>query len=53
MHDMIGFKLYMMHRTQQLYDKDLDLLAKILDDQANDGIIFFSNELCFWTCEQA
>ena len=54
MRDIIGFKPYMMHCTQQLYNEDMDLrvemserLIPILEDQANDGNIFFSDESCF------
>jgi hypothetical protein len=41
MRDVIGFKPYMMHRTQQLLDEDLK-------DQQNDGKIFFSDESTFY-----
>ena len=54
MRNIIGLKPYMMHCTQQLYDEDMDLrvemaerLIPILEDQANDDIIFFSDESCF------
>lgn len=54
MRDVIGLKPYMMHCTQQLYDENMDLRAEmaerlifILEDQANDGVIFFSDESCF------
>ena len=54
MRDIIGLKPYMMHCTQRLCDGDMDLrvemaerLIPILEDQANDGIIFFSGESCF------
>ncbi len=55
MRDVIGFKPYMMHRTQQLLDEDMDLrvemcelLIPILEDQQNDGNIFFSDESTFY-----
>ena len=48
MRDFIGYKPYMMHSVQQLYDEDMDLrvevsqhLIPILEDQRNDGNIFF------------
>lgn len=52
--DIIGLKPYMMHCTQQLYDEDMgfrvemaERLIPILEDQANDDIIFFYDESCF------
>ena len=46
--DFIGYKPYMMHSVEQLYDEDMDLRVKmsehlipILEDQRNDGNIFF------------
>ena len=60
MRDIIGYKPYMMHCTQQLYDEDMDLrvemakrLIPILENQADNGIIFFSDKSCFCTCKQA
>jgi hypothetical protein len=51
----LGFKPYMMHRTQQLLDENMDLrvemselLIPILEDQQNDGNIFFSDESTFY-----
>jgi hypothetical protein len=48
MRDIIGFKPYIMHSTQSLYDEDIDLrvemaehLVPILEDLENDGNIFF------------
>ena len=48
MRDFIGYKPYMMHSVQQLYDEDMDLpvemserLIPILEDQRSDGNIFF------------
>ena len=48
MRNFIGYKPYMMHSVQQLYDEDMDLrvemsehLILILEDQRNDGNIFF------------
>ena len=48
MRDVLGYKPYKMHLTQQLYDEDKDLrvvmaeiLLPILDDEHNDGLIFF------------
>ena len=55
MRDIIGFKSYMMHCTQQLYDEDMDLrvemserLIPILEDPANKGNVFFSDESSFY-----
>jgi hypothetical protein len=55
MRDFIGYKPYMMHSLQQLYDEDMDLrvemsehLIPILEDQRNDGNIFFSDESTFY-----
>ena len=55
MRDFIGYKPYMMHSVQQLYDEDMDLrvemsehLISILEGQRNDGNIFFSNESTFY-----
>ena len=52
--DIVEFKPYMMHCTQQLYDEGMDLcvemaerLIPILEDQANLGIIFVSDQSCF------
>lgn len=46
--DVLGYKPYQMHLTQQLYDEDKDLrvvmaetLLTILDNENNDGFIFF------------
>ena len=43
MRDFIGYKPYMMHSVQQLYDEDMNLLVEmsehqisILEDQGND-----------------
>ena len=54
MRDIVGFKPCILHCTQQLYDEDMDLCAEmaecwisILDKQANNGIIFFSDQSCF------
>ena len=55
-HNTIGFKPYMMHCTQQLYDEDMNLrvemserLIPILADQANKGnVVFFSDESSFY-----
>ena len=48
MQEFIGYKPYMMHSIQQLYDEDMDLrmeisehLIPILKDQGNDGSMFF------------
>lgn len=56
MRDIIGYKPYKMHSVQQLYDEDMDLrvemseyLIPILEDQNNDGKIFFSDESTFYT----
>ena len=55
MRDFIGYKPYMMHSAQQLYDEDMDLrvemskhLTPILEDQRNDGNVFFSDESTFY-----
>jgi hypothetical protein len=55
MRGIIGFKPYMMHSTQNLYDEDMDLrvemaehLIPILEDPENDGNIFFSDESNFY-----
>ena len=53
MRDFIGYKPYMMHSVQQLYDEDMDLRAEmsehlipILEDQRNDSnILFLMNQL--------
>jgi hypothetical protein len=54
MRDVLGYKSYKMHLTQQLYDEDKDLrvvmaeiLLPILHDENNDGLIFFSDEATF------
>ena len=48
MRGFIGYKPYMMDSVQQVYDEDIDLrvemsehLISILEDQRNDGNIFF------------
>jgi len=53
--DIIGFKPYMMKCTQELYDEDMDLrvemaerLIHLLEDPANDGNVFFSDESSFY-----
>jgi len=53
--DIIGFKPYMMKCTQELYDEDMDLrvemaerLIPLLEDPANDGNVFFSDESRFY-----
>ncbi|CAF3288047.1 unnamed protein product [Rotaria sp. Silwood2] len=58
MRDIIGFKLYIMYCTQHLFDEDMNLrvemserLIPILEDQANYGNIFFSDESCFYLFE--
>lgn len=55
MRDIIGYKPYIMHCVQQLYDEDMDLrvemsehLIPILEDQKNNGNIFFSDESTFY-----
>ncbi|CAF1240464.1 unnamed protein product [Didymodactylos carnosus] len=55
MRDIIGYKPYMMHSVQQLYDDDMDIcvemsehLILILEDQRNDGNIFFPDESTFY-----
>ena len=56
MRDFIGYKPYMMHSVQQLYDKDVDLgvkmsehLIPVLEDE-HDGNISFSDESTFYIC---
>ena len=56
MRDILGYKPYMMHSTQKLYDEDMDLrvemaehLIPILEDPENNGNIFFSDESTFYT----
>ena len=46
--DFTGYKPYMMHSVQQLYDEDMDLhvemsehLILICEDQGDDGQFFF------------
>lgn len=53
--DIIGFKPYMMKCTQELYDEDMHLrvemaerLIPLLEDPANDGNVFFSDESSFY-----
>ena len=48
MRNVLKYKPYKMHLTQQLYDKDQDLrvamaerLIPILDDEENNGFIFY------------
>ncbi|CAF0957579.1 unnamed protein product [Didymodactylos carnosus] len=55
MRDIIGYKPYIMHSVQQLYDEDMDIrvemsehLIPILEDQRNNGNIFFSDESTFY-----
>ena len=56
MRDIIRFKSYMMHSNQQLYDEDMNLrvvemskrLIPTLEDPANKGNVFFSNESSFY-----
>jgi hypothetical protein len=55
MRDIIGYKPYIMHNVQQLYDEDMDLrvemsehLIPILEDPRNDGNFFFSDESTFY-----
>ena len=55
MRDIIGFKPYLMHCTQQFYDEDMDLcvemsecLLLILEDWANKDDVFFSNGSSFY-----
>jgi ribosomal protein S25 len=54
MRDVLGYKPYQMHLTQELYDEDKDLrvemaeyLIPILEDQDNNGVLFFSDEANF------
>ncbi|CAF2520035.1 unnamed protein product [Rotaria sp. Silwood2] len=54
MRNVLGYKPYKMHLTQQLDDEDKDVrvvmaeaLLPILDDENNDGLIFFSDEATF------
>ncbi len=51
---VLKYKPYKMHLTQQVYDEDKDLriemaelLIPIINDQKNDGLIFFSDEANF------
>ncbi|CAF1446539.1 unnamed protein product [Rotaria sp. Silwood1] len=54
MRNVLGYKPYKMHLTQQLDDEDKDVrvvmaeaLLPILDHENNDGLIFFSDEATF------
>ncbi|CAF5023232.1 unnamed protein product, partial [Rotaria sp. Silwood1] len=54
MRNVLGYKPYKMHLTQQLDDEDKNVrvvmaetLLPILDDENNDGLIFFSDEATF------
>jgi hypothetical protein len=54
MRNVLGYKPYKMHATQQLEDEDKDvrvvmseILLPILDAENNDGLIFFSDEATF------
>ncbi|CAF1341121.1 unnamed protein product [Didymodactylos carnosus] len=54
MRQILGYKPYKMHLTQQIYDEDKDLrvemaeiLLPILDTQDYDGVIFFSDKAAF------
>ncbi|CAF0812160.1 unnamed protein product [Adineta ricciae] len=54
MRDVLGYKPYKMHRTQQLFDEDKDLrvvmaeiLLPIIEDENNDGLIFLSDDATF------
>jgi transposase len=54
MRQVLGYKPYKMHLTQQIYDEDQDLrvemaeiLLPILDNRDHDGMIFFSDEANF------
>ena len=54
MRNVLGYKPYKMHATQQLEDEDMDvrvvmseILLPILDAETNDGLIFFSDEATF------
>lgn len=54
MREVLGFKPYKMHLTQQLYDENKDLrveiaevLLPIVTDPNNDGLTYFSDEATF------
>ncbi|CAF1257788.1 unnamed protein product [Rotaria sordida] len=54
MRNILKYKPYKMHSTQQLYDEDQDLrvemceiLTPVLEHNDNDGLIFFSDEASF------
>jgi hypothetical protein len=54
MREVLNYKPYKMHLTQQLYDEDMDLrvemaelLLPILNEPNNEGLIFFSDEATF------
>jgi len=54
MRDVLGYKPYHMRLVQELYDEDKDLrvemavkLAPILENEENNGVIFFSDEANF------
>ena len=58
MRGFIGYKPHTMYNIQQFYDEDMDLRVKmsehlipILEDQRNDGNIFFSDESAFYIFE--
>ena len=58
MREFIGYRSYMMHSVQQFHDEDMDLrvemsehLIPILEDQRNDGNIFFSDQSAFYISE--
>ena len=58
MRDIIGFKPYMMHFIQQSYDEDMNLhvevserLISIVEDLANKGNVFFSDQSNFYVSE--